>query len=160
MSKNAFTFHPGEYICGYDCDKVGTPACITVHMIFTITCLGSIVCSHIGIFRSVRHHNAPLATSREEPRKTASIQVDDLKVTKLLFAIVIALTICWLPYDLTKLVSLWTGHYLMPREVYMTSTYLAGFSSSVNPVMYGIFNQQLRGEFPWTVSSKTEAATS
>lgn len=116
-------------------------------MILIITCFGSIVCCHIGIFRSVRQHNARLATSWEDSRKTANIQVEEMKVTKLLFAIVIALTICWSPYALTEVVGLWTGHYWMPREVYMTSTYLAGFSSSVNPVIYGIFNQQLRREF-------------
>ena len=147
ISKNAFTFHPGEYICLYDCDIVGAPVCLTMHVSFVIACCGPIVFCHIGIFRSVRQHNTRLATSREDPKKRANIQVDDMKVTKLLFAIVIAFAFCWLPYTVTEWIGLLTGHYWMPREVYMTSTYLAGFSSSVNPVIYGIFNQQLRREF-------------
>ena len=147
MSQNAFTFHPGEYICIYDCDKVGALGCLTMQLILIIISLGSIICCHVGIFRSVRQHNTRLATSKEDREKTANIQVDDIKVTKLLFAIVIAFTICWLPYAITEFVGLWTGHYWMPREVYMTSTYLAGFSSSVNPVIYGFFNQQLGREF-------------
>ena len=149
ISKNAFTFHPGKYICIFDCDKLGVPMCLTVQGILIITCFGPIVCCHIGIFRSVRQHNARLATSKEAPsrEKTPNMQVDDMKVTKLLFSIVTAFAFCWSPLIVIDGMGLWTGHYWMPREVYMTSTYLACYSSSVNPVIYGIFNNQLRREF-------------
>jgi len=152
ISKNAFSFHPGKYICIFDCDKVGVPMCLSVQGILIITCFGPIVCCHIGIFRSVRRHNARLATSRDAPSRenTENIRVDDMKVTKLLFAIVIAFAFCWSPLIVIDSVSLWTGHYWMPRGVYMTSTYLACYSSSVNPVIYGIFNKQLRREF-WKI---------
>ena len=151
MSKNAFTFHPGKYICTFDCNKLGVPMCLPVQgiLIITCACFGPLVCCHIGIFRSVRQHNARLATSKEAPgrEQTPNMQVDDMKVTKLLFSIVIAFAFCWSPFIVVDGVSLWTGHYWMPREVYMTSTYLACYSSSVNPVIYGIFNKQLRREF-------------
>ena len=151
-SKNAFSFHPGRFICIFDFDKVGVPMCVSVQVILIITCFGPIVCCHIGIFRSVRQHNARLATSREAPsrEKTPNIHVDDMKVTKLLFAIVVAFAFCWSPLIVIDGMSLWTGHYWMPREVYMTSTYLACYSSSVNPVIYGIFNKQLRREL-WKI---------
>lgn len=147
ISKNAFTLHPGKYICRSDCDAVGAPLCLTVQVCFVIACFGPIVFSHIGIFRTVQQHNARLATSREDPGKTVNIQVDDMKVTKLLFAIVIAFTFCWLPLIVIECIGSWIGNYWMSREVYKTSTYLADFSSSVNPVIYGIFNPQLRREF-------------
>ena len=149
LSKNDFTFHPGKYICTFDCDKLGVPMCLSVQVILIITCFGPIVGCHIGIFRSVRRHNARLATSKEAPSrgKTPNMQVDDMKVTKLLFSIVIAFAFCWSPFIVIDGVSLWTGHYWMPRELYMTSTFLACYSSSVNPVIYGIFNRQLRREF-------------
>lgn len=150
ISKNAFSFHPGRFICIFDCDKVGVPMCLSAQVILIITCFGPIVFCHFGIFRSVRQHNARLATSREDNRKTANIQVEDMKVTKLLFAIVIAFAFCWSPLIVIDGVSLWKGHYWMSREVYMTSTYLACYSSSVNPVIYGIFNKQLRREF-WKI---------
>ena len=74
------------------------------------------------------------------------MQVDETKITKLLFAIVLAFTCCWSPLIVIDGVSMFTGKYWMPREVYMTYTYLVGYSSSVNPVIYGIFNPQLRQE--------------
>jgi len=147
ISNDAFSFHPGKFICIFDCDKVGVPMCLSAQVILIITCFGPIVFCHIGIFRSVRQHNARLATTRQDPRKTANIQVDDMKVTKLLFAIVTAFAFCWSPLIVIDGVSLWKGLYWMPREVYMMSTYLACYSSSINPVIYGIFNKQLRREF-------------
>lgn len=147
ISRDAFMFHPGKYICIYDCDTVGVSVCITMGVFLIIACYGPIVCCHFEIFRSVRQHNIQLATSREECVSRTKTQVDEMKITKLLFAIVMAFTCCWSPLLVIDGIGLWTGKYWMPREVYMTYSYLAGYSSSVNPVIYGIFNQQLRQEF-------------
>lgn len=114
-----------------------------------IACYGPIVYCHISIFRSVRQHNKhniQMANSRSEQNKRVNMQVDEMKVTKLLFAIVLAFTCCWSPLIVIDGVSMFTGKYWMPREVYMTYTYLVGYSSSVNPVIYRIFNPQLRQE--------------
>ena len=147
ISKDAFIFHPGKFICIYDCDAVGIPVCVIMGAFLTIACYGPIVFCHFEIFRSVRRHNIQLVSSREDREKTTKIQVDEMRVTKLLIAIVIAFTCCWSPLLVVDAIGLWTGNYWMPREAYMTYTHLAGYSSSVNPVIYGIFNQQLRREF-------------
>ena len=147
IAKDAFMFHPGKFICIYNCDTIGVPLCLAMGVFLIIACYGPIVFCHFEIFRSVRQHNIQLATSRDEREKRSKIQVDEMKVTKLLFAIVIAFTCCWSPLLVIDGIGMWTGNYWMPREVYMTYTYLAGYSSSVNPVIYGIFNQQLRREF-------------
>ena len=156
ISNDAFTFHPGKFICIYDCDKVGVPVCVTFGVVLIIACYGPIVFCHFGIFRSVRQHNIQLATSSEERKKRATIQVDEMKVTKLLFAIVIAFTCCWSPLFVIDAIGMSTGNYWMPRELYMTYTYLAGYSSSVNPVIYGIFNQHLRRELYKILRCKTQ----
>ena len=68
------------------------------------------------------------------------MQVDEMKVTKLLFAIVLqAFTCCWSPLIVIDGVSMFTGKYWMPREVYITYTYPVGYNSSVKPLIYGIF---------------------
>ena len=143
---DAFLFHPGKFICIYDCDNLTAPACLTMGAFLIIVCYGPIVFCHVCIFRSVRQHNVQLANSRQERDKRVKICVNEMKVTKLLFAIVIAFTCCWSPLLVIDGIGMFTGKYWMPREVYMTYTYLAGYSSSVNPVIYGIFNHQLRRE--------------
>ena len=143
---DGFSFHPGKFICIYDCNKRSASACISMGVFFIVACYGPIVFCHIFIFRSLRQHNIQLANSREERNKRGKMQVDEMKVTKLLFAIVIAFTCCWLPLIVIDTIGFFTGIYWMPREVYITYTNLAGYSSSVNPVIYGIFNPQLRRE--------------
>ena len=144
--KDAFAFHPGKFICIYNCDKLSVPACLTMVIFVLITCYGPIVFCHVGIFRTVRQHNIKLANSRIRHAKQAQIQADEMRVTKLLLAIIIAFTCCWLPVLIIDAIGLFTGKYWMPREVYMTYAYLAGYSSSINPIIYGIFNHQLRQE--------------
>lgn len=151
---DAFRFHPGKFICIYDCDNVGVPMCLTMGVFLIMACYGPIVFCNFGIFRSVRQHNNQLWASREEQqenkkdtKKRAKMRVEEIKVSKLLFAIVIAFTCCWSPLLVIDAIGIVSGNYWMPREVYMLYTYLSGYSSSVNPVIYGMFNQQLRREF-------------
>ena len=146
MFKDGFFFHPGKFICIYDCDMLSPAECLSMGTFLIIACYGPIVYCHICIFRSVRQHNIQIANSRREQNKRVNMRVDETKITKLLFAIVLAFTCCWSPLIVIDGVSMFTGKYWMPREVYMTYTYLVGYSSSVNPVIYGIFNPQLRQE--------------
>ena len=146
MCNDGFFFHPGKFNCIYDCDKLRAAECLSMGTFLIIACYGPIVHCHICIFRSVRQHNIQIANSRREQNKRVNMQVDETKITKLLFAIVLAFTCCWSPLIVIDGVSMFTGKYWMPREVYMTYTYLVGYSSSVNPVIYGIFNPQLRQE--------------
>ena len=147
MFNDGFFFHPGKFICIYDCDKLSAAGCLSMGTFLIIACYGPIVHCHICIFRFVSKSSIlQIANSRREQNKGVNMQVDETKITKLLFAIVLAFTCCWSPLIVIDGVSMFTGKYWMPREVYMTYTYLVGYSSSVNPVIYGIFNPQLRQE--------------
>lgn len=152
---NGFSFHPGKFICIYDCDKVKALGCIWMAIFFTAACYGPIVFCYISIFLSVRKHNIQLKNSRVERNEETKIRLYEVKVSKLLFTIVIAFTCCWSPFVVIDSVGFFTGNYWMPREAYMTYTNLAGYSCSVNPLIYGIFNPQLRGELGKIVRCRT-----
>ncbi|CAH3021820.1 unnamed protein product, partial [Porites evermanni] len=125
---NGFSFHPGKFI---------------------------FVFCYICIFYSVRQHNIQLKNSRVERNEETKTQLYEVKVTKFLFTIVKAFTCCWSPFVVIDSVGFFTGNYWMPRESYMTYTYLAGYSCSVNPLIYGIFNPQLRRELGKIVRCRT-----
>ena len=146
LVNDAFAFHPGKFICIYDCNKLNVSVCLSMGAFLTIVCYGPIVLCYICIFQAVQQHNTQLANSTKDRVNQNKIQVDEMRVTKLLLAIVTAFTCCWSPLIIIDGIGLFTGEYWMPREVYMTYTYLAGYSSSINPIIYGIFNQQLRQE--------------
>ena len=152
---NGFSFHPGKFICIYDCDKVKALGCIWMGIFFTAACYGPIVFCYFCIFYSVRQHNIQLKNPRVERNEETKTQLYEVKVTKLLFTIVIAFTCCWSPFVVIDSVGFFTENYWMPREAYMTNTNLAGYSCSVNPLIYGIFNPQLRRELGKIVRCRT-----
>ena len=85
-------FHPGKFICIYDCDKLSPAECLSMGTFLIIACYGPIVYCHICIFRSVRPHNIQIANLRREQNKRVNMQVDETRITILLFAIVLAFT--------------------------------------------------------------------
>ena len=80
MFNDGFFFHPGKFICFYECDKLSPAECLS--MVFA--CYGPIVYCHLCIFRSVRQHNIQIANSRREQNERVNMQVDETKITKLL----------------------------------------------------------------------------
>ena len=66
MFNDGFFFHPGKFICIYDCEKLGVAGCLSEGTFLIIACCGPIVYCHICIFRSVRQHNTQIVNSRRE----------------------------------------------------------------------------------------------
>ncbi|XP_035805071.2 leukotriene B4 receptor 1-like [Amphiprion ocellaris] len=69
----------------------------------------------------------------------------------LVHTVVIAFTVCWLPYhiinitDLVCILGSGTEHECVPKSIVYTSGALVFISSSVNPVLYALFARNLRG---------------
>ncbi|KAM6950709.1 leukotriene B4 receptor 1-like [Lycodopsis pacificus] len=69
----------------------------------------------------------------------------------LVHAVVIAFTLCWLPYHIINIIDLvcilgsGTEHECVPGSVVFSSGALVFISSSVNPVLYALFARNLRG---------------
>ncbi|XP_076595374.1 leukotriene B4 receptor 1-like [Chaetodon auriga] len=74
------------------------------------------------------------------------------KSLALVHAVVIAFTLCWLPYhviNITDLVCILSGteheHGCVPESIVFSSGALVFISTSVNPVLYAFFARNLRG---------------
>ncbi|XP_047437067.1 leukotriene B4 receptor 1-like [Mugil cephalus] len=69
----------------------------------------------------------------------------------LIHAVVIAFTVCWLPYHIINIINLDCrlgsdiGHECLPQSVTLGSGALAFISSSVNPVLYAFLSRSFRG---------------
>ncbi|XP_070826411.1 leukotriene B4 receptor 1-like [Chaetodon trifascialis] len=68
----------------------------------------------------------------------------------LVHAVVIAFTLCWLPYHVINIIDLVcilssTEHECVPKSIVFSSGALVFLSSSVNPVLYVLFARNLRG---------------
>ena len=66
---------------------------------------------------------------------------NSLRLAKGLFAAFMLFTICWLPYGLVVMIDF---EDKFPRSVVMFTMAIAHLNSSLNPVLYGIFNSAFR----------------
>ncbi len=68
----------------------------------------------------------------------------------LVYAVVVAFTLCWLPYHIINIINLvcigsGTEHECVPQSIVYASGALVFISSSLNPVLYAFFARNLRG---------------
>ena len=69
-------------------------------------------------------------------RGATKLSVVEIKITKIIFAIIMAFAICWIPCFAIDLIDTQIDGWL-DRRVYLTYTLLAYLSSAVNPLIYG-----------------------
>jgi len=74
------------------------------------------------------------------------LKAKEVKITKMMFAIVLAFTLIWIPlFCIVLLTRITLG--TLPRDVMMLVSYGVNFSSLINPVLYAVVNRSYRKEF-------------
>lgn len=93
---------------------------------------------------------------RQEPQTAQNSDIvtkaKEAKITKMMFAIVLAFVFIWIPLLVTitvTRVSLGT----VPREITMLVSYGTNMSSLINPALYAIMNRSYRNEFKYILRS-------
>ena len=89
------------------------------------------------IYRVVKVHNANVSWQ--------SSNVEDVKVSKTVFATVVGFVSLWMPANCIYLYSVWSPR--LPRELTLFATILVFSTSFVNPFIYGFMNRAFKKEF-------------
>jgi hypothetical protein len=79
--------------------------------------------------------------------KFQRITVEDIRITKTLFATVVGYLLCWMPVLLIEMIDLAFGEESLPRQVYIMFTMCGLSSSAINPIIYGVMNKTFRREY-------------
>ena len=92
------------------------------------------------------------------PKKDASPHKNHQhkKVTKLVMAIIIVYTICWLPYYLTQLTLIFTTHCQgrLTLMFHLLAGCLCYSNSAMNPILYTFMNENFKQSFIATIKCK------
>ena len=141
LSGHKMIFQPDKFICFLNIDTIalssfetifiGIPSCIIFYFYFRI-------------FKTVRSHNNNLYLSR---RGINAVNVEDVKVARILFVIVVFFTLCWTRVVVIDLVDVIRGSWTFPREAYVTYSVLATLSTALNPLIYGVLNRNFPREY-------------
>ena len=142
LAGNQTVFHSSKFFCY---TRINNPVFQAYAVPLYIGIPTSIIFyCYLKIFKTVRSHN----NNFHLPGNPASMaKVEEIKVARTLFVIVVFFNLCWTPVFLIDIVDTILGRWTFPREVYVAYTFLANISSALNPFIYGVLNKNFRKDY-------------
>lgn len=146
-----FRFHSGKITCVLEfhhqtIDKIytGILGLVIVVLPFAVItfCYTKVflkVQKHRQRFSSIDYTNGNIPNSR--------LSVEEIRITKTLFAMVLGFTLCWVPIFVIEFTDSATGNHSLPRRVYLLNVFLVSISAVINPIIYGVLNRTFRMEY-------------
>ena len=142
LSGYKMVFHPSKFFCYLQIDSGPFTAFLVTVYVGLPTCV--IFFCYLRIFQTVRSHNTNFQTTDVANN---TVNVEEIKIARTLFVIVVFFNLCWTPVLLIDIVDTIRGTWMLPREAYMAYSFLATISSALNPVIYGILNKNFQKEY-------------
>lgn len=142
-----FAFHPGMMICFYTIENAREKQALYRIVFFTILPMLIVTYCYVRIYILVKRHAKQLQNA-EAPAAMPSnkLSVEDIVMTKTLFAIIVAFFVCWTPLYIITSIDTAHGEFRLPRQAYFFATYVVGLSSIANPIIFGYMNATFREE--------------
>ena len=142
LSGHRMVFHPSKFFCYLQIDSGAFTAIVVTVYVGLPTCF--IIFCYLRIYQFVRDHNRNL--QRDETGDRA-INVEEIKITRTLFAIVVVFNLCWTPLLIIDVVDTILGSWHFSREAYFAYSILGTMSSAINPMLYGVLNKTFQREY-------------
>ena len=139
-----YMFFPDNSVCAQV--FVNEIASVTYEAIFfNLVPISVVAFCYYNVSKTIRQHNANVAASINR----ASLSVEEIRITRTLFALVVAFVLCTVPaFTIFGLLRLrLTSFTSIPRGVSLMANALIFTSSAVNPFLYGVMNNSFRMEF-------------
>lgn len=153
LQGNSFEFHSGKAFCIFNVEKINLVHAILTGF-FNIQFPYIIISfSYFKIYQKVKLHNAQLRRPETGAVSGNRISARDIRITKILFAMVFTYTLSWTPFYVIDLMGVFCGQYFAPRLVYVFYSIVVGSTAAVSPILYGAFNREVRGEIIRLMSS-------
>ena len=119
----------------------------SLHLIHVLIPLVIIIFCYVNVFLTIRRHNANVMPSLHAGQGAQlAVNAWEMRVTRLLFFIVVGFVICWIPVIIIGLLA-HSSSVNLPDFAYELYTFFAFMSAVINPVIYGVVNRDFRREF-------------
>ena len=139
LSGGKMVFRPYSFVCSPPVNNsaflgyglllyIGFPSCIMFYC-------------YTMIFKTVRRHNYKFQLPGMRFR---SVSVQEIKIARALFVVVVSFNLCWIPVLLINLVDTIRRSWVFSREVYVTLHFFIALSSALNPLTYSVLNRNFR----------------
>ena len=157
MGNSEFAFKASYAVCVPSFRQKVTFYAIAIHGSFEVLSLLIVAVCYIKVSRAVRQI-LPRDTQNEdenqsgETSENGDVVMRTVKITKMMYAIVLVFAIVWIPTAVIIIVTRVTFGKI-PRDVSMLVSYAYNISSLTNPVVYASMNRSFRREFKMILMS-------
>lgn len=145
-----FHFHSGKITCvlefhHHTIDKIYTGL---LGLVIVVIPFGVITFCYTKVFLKVQKHRQRFMSIDSRISVPSSrLSVEEINITKTLFAMVLGFTLCWVPVFVIEFTDSATGNHSLHRRVYLLNVFLVTISAAINPVIYGVLNRTFRLEY-------------
>ena len=138
-----FVFQPGKYFCFMEAKF--SLLVLPFYSFIGISMVVLVVC-YFSVFKALKVHERTVTNNlRNGNTRQAALSLEDIKVTKILFATVVGFFLCWAPFLVIDMVDIFSGTgWALSRGIYYTYTIFGITSSAINPIIYGVMNPSYR----------------
>lgn len=138
-----YVFQPGKFFCFME--SKFTLLVLPFYGFIGISMVILIVC-YLNVFKALKAHERAVANNlRTGNTRQTAISLEDIKVTKILFATVVGFILCWTPVLVIDIVDAFLGSgWALTRGTYYMYTIFGITSSAINPIIYGVMNPSYR----------------
>ena len=144
-----FSFNPALSFCAYTFTSKGaeTAFTLTVVCVLVVFCLSLVSACYYQVSRAIRKHNAGVCLSLQ------GVSAHEIKLSKVLFIMVFAFALCWLPtFGVILIIRVILGK--APHALAVVIPFLFQTSSVLNPIIYGAMSPPFRREFRRLITFK------
>lgn len=150
-----FCYHPGKLAC-FVCKSLNkkeqvlllAPYSVLIAMTYPVMAF-----CYFKVFRKVHSHFTQIAASNLHEDNAKSF-AEEVQITKILFAVLIAFVVCWSPAFTIEFLDTLQGEYSLPRQIYLIMPFTGAASSAINPVIYGVMQKRFREAYKKILTCK------
>ena len=144
-----FLLHPGKITCElefhhHSIDQIYTGL---LGLLMVVIPFVVIIFCYTKVFLKVQEHRQRFLSIDSVNARSSRLSVEEVNITKTLFAMVLGFTLCWVPVFVIEFTDSTAGNHSLPRRVYLLYVFLVSISSAINPVIYGVLNRTFRLEY-------------
>ena len=109
--------------------------------------------SYYRVFKKIRSSSfqVDINSGTSDSPQSATSKIQEVKITKTVFAVLLGYLTCWIPVILCDILSFNMKNPRFPRQGELVFTYFFSLSSAINPFIYGSTSRALRKELWATI---------
>lgn len=143
-------FDPRKTVCTFLYKGDHIPSMMVSNAVLTIVLvlpLSVVVYCYSKVFKTIRQHKRRVGSTPDGQNGLGTTSVREIKITWVLFAVLLGYCLTWIPVVLVTLASNVAFPKHLPRQIHMVVTYSAASSNAINPMIYGVLNTAIRREY-------------